>query len=203
MRTASAVFLIALLSASRLAHGAEGVDFFEKKVRPLLVEHCIECHGPEKHKGGLRWDSREGWQTGGDSGSPIMPGKPDESLMIKAVSYKDRDLKMPPDRKLEPEEVAVLRQWIEQGAPDPRAQAGGVKPKVTLTAALAAASTHWAYQLPKRAAPPAVKDKSWPRNDIDRYVLAKLEEKGLKPAPEREARPGSGRGPSNCESPAA
>ena len=175
-------FGFSLLSAGMVVRGEEKAEFFEKKVRPLLVEHCLECHGPEKHKGGLRWDSREGWQTGGDSGSPVVPGKPDASLVMKAVSYKDRDLKMPPDRKLEPEEVAILKQWIAQGAFDPRtlAQAGNAKP--VLTAAAAAAKTHWAYQLPKRVPPPAVKDPSWPRNDIDRFILAKLEEKGLQPA---------------------
>lgn len=177
-------FGFCLLLGSRAARAVEGTEFFEKKVRPLLVEHCLECHGPEKHKGGLRWDSREGWQTGGDSGSPVVPGKPEASLMIKAVSYTDRDLKMPPDQKLEPEEVAVLKQWIAMGAPDPRTAPAAGHGKPVLTAAAAAAGTHWAYQLPKRTVPPAVKDNSWPRNDIDRYVLAKLEEKGLRPAPD-------------------
>ncbi len=185
MRPAFATFFcLALLTLSRSARGDEATDFFEKKVRPLLVEHCQECHGPDKHKGGLRWDSREGWQVGGDSGPPIVPGKPDQSLMMKAVSYKDRDLKMPPDRRLAPEEVAVLRQWIEQGAPDPRTLTEGGKAKVAVTAAMASAGTHWAYQLPKRTPPPAVRDKAWPRNDIDRFILAKLEEKGLRPAPD-------------------
>ena len=177
-------FCIVLLYASLAAHGEEGTDLFEKKVRPLLVEHCLKCHGPEKQKGGLRWDSREGWQTGGDSGPPIVPGKPEASLMMKAVGYADRDLKMPPDQKLEPEQVAVLRQWIALGAPDPRVLAGMTKPKGALSAAAATAGTHWAYQLPKRTAPPQVRDKDWPRNDIDRYILAKLEAKGLKPAPD-------------------
>ncbi|MDB6072499.1 MAG: Protein of unknown function (DUF1553)/Protein of unknown function (DUF1549)/Planctomycete, partial [Verrucomicrobiaceae bacterium] len=177
-------FAFSLLLGAGAARGDEGTDFFEKKVRPLLVEHCLECHGPEKHKGGLRWDSREGWQTGGDSGSPIVPGKPEASLMIKAVSYADRDLKMPPDQKLEPADVAVLKQWIELGAPDPRSGPAAGHAKAVLTAAAASAATHWAYQLPKRITPPVVKDTAWPRNDIDRYVLATLEAKGLRPAPD-------------------
>ncbi len=187
MRLTPAIsFGLSLFFLNTAVRAADGTDFFEKKVRPLLVEHCLECHGPEKHKGGLRWDSREGWQTGGDSGSPIVPGKPEASLMIKAVSYTDRDLKMPPDRKLEPEEVAVLKEWIAMGAPDPRT-AASVASKPVLTAAAAAAGTHWAYQLQKRTTPPAVKNGSWVRNDIDRYILARLEEKGLKPAPDAPA----------------
>ncbi|MDB6139158.1 MAG: Protein of unknown function (DUF1553)/Protein of unknown function (DUF1549)/Planctomycete, partial [Verrucomicrobiaceae bacterium] len=121
--------------------------------------------------------------TGGDSGPPIVPGKPEASLMMKAVSYTDRDLKMPPDRKLEPADISTLREWIVLGAPDPRTGTP-LAAKPAITAAMAAATTHWAYQLPQRTAPPAVKDSAWPRNDIDRYVLAKLEAKGLRPAPD-------------------
>ena len=155
--------------------------FFEKKVRPLLIEHCQECHGPEKHKGGLRLDHREGWQKGGDSGPALVAGDVNTSLLIKAVSYTDRDLKMPPKQKLDDATVEVLKQWIATGAYDPRtlASASTAKPSPA-----AAATTHWAYQPITKPQPPAVKDASWPRNDIDRFVLAKLEEKGLTSAPE-------------------
>src|SRR6187549_1605450 len=77
----------------------EGVAFFESKIRPLFVEHCNECHGGTKTKGGLSLDTRAGWQKGGDSGAAIVPGKPDESLLIKAVRYTDEDLAMPPKKK--------------------------------------------------------------------------------------------------------
>ena len=179
----STFFCAVLLSLGGQVRADEGTDFFEKKVRPLLVEHCLECHGPDKHKGGLRWDSREGWQTGGESGPPIVPGKPEMSLMIKAVSYKDRDLRMPPDRRLAPEEIAVLTQWVAMGAPDPRAGTVKTKPSMAATAA-ATALTHWAYQSLKRAPVPQVRDETWVRNYIDRFVLAKFEEMGLKPAPD-------------------
>ena len=91
---------------------AEDFSFFESKVRPLLVERCIECHGAEKQKGDLRLDSKSGWQKGGESGAVLVLGKPEESLLIKAVSYVDKDLQMPPKKQLAPEEIAVLREWV-------------------------------------------------------------------------------------------
>ena len=99
---------------------AEDFSFFESKVRPLLVERCIECHGEKKQKGDLRLDSKSGWQKGGESGAALVPGKPEESLIIKAVSYLDKDLQMPPKKQLTLDEVAVLKEWVTRGAPDPR-----------------------------------------------------------------------------------
>lgn len=174
------ILLCSLLAAPSLMAEA-GADFFEKKVRPLLIEHCQECHGPEKHKGGLRLDHREGWMKGGDSGPALTPGKPDLSRIIKAISYTDRDLKMPPKRKLSAGDVAILTEWIAQGAYDPRTLADNAIAKATPAAA---ATTHWAFQPVQKPAVPTVKDAQWPRNDIDRFVLAKLESQGLKPAPD-------------------
>jgi hypothetical protein len=156
-------------------------EFFEKKIRPLLAERCLECHSPEhKVKGGLRLDSREGWQTGGDSGPAIVPGKPDESLIIKAVGYHDKDLKMPPKKKLSPEEVALLEQWVTAGAQDPRsAAATGAKKQTGLS--IADGKKFWSYIPPKKSAPPEVKDAAWTRGAIDRFILAKIEEKGARP----------------------
>ena len=101
------------------AESAEKVAFFETKIRPLLVARCIECHGEKKQKGGLRLDSRAAWQAGGDTGKAIVPGKAEESLLIKAVRYADKDLQMPPKKALPPEEVALLAEWIAQGAVAP------------------------------------------------------------------------------------
>jgi hypothetical protein len=116
-------YAMTLLSRASIADETDGVAFFESKVRPLLVERCIECHGAEKQKGGLRLDSRAGWQTGGEHGSPVVPGKPEESLLIKAVRYADKDLQIHSKEKggkLGEAEIAVLIQWVKIGAPDPR-----------------------------------------------------------------------------------
>lgn len=167
-----------------LAQAGEGdaLQHFEKSVRPLLLQHCVECHGPEKQKGGLRLDSRDGWQTGGDSGPAITPGQPGLSLLIKAVSYTDRDLKMPPKRKLSDGEIATLTEWIAQGAPDPRSATTASAHRKIHAPTVEEGRGFWSFQPLKNPAAPVVNDASWPRGDIDRHVLANLEKAGLKPA---------------------
>jgi mono/diheme cytochrome c family protein len=178
MRTlATTLLLTAAASAADTTH-------FEQRIRPLLIENCIDCHGPEKQKGGLRLDSRAGWQTGGDSGPAIEPGKLDASHLWKAVSYTDRDLKMPPKRKLKDSELADLKKWIEDGAPDPREEVASSAGK---SKSARADGSFWSFQPPKAIEPPAVKNTNWPANAIDRFILAKLEENGLMPAPDAEA----------------
>jgi len=176
----------ALLFSLTLSTAASAADMthFEQRIRPLLIANCIDCHGPDKQKGGLRLDSRGGWQTGGDSGPAVVPGKLDPSKLWHAVSYLDRDLKMPPKRKLKDSEIADLRLWIESGAPDPRHEvaASGSKSK-----AARADASFWSFQPPQALPPPAVKDTAWPANDIDRFILAKLEQNGLKPAPDADS----------------
>jgi mono/diheme cytochrome c family protein len=105
------------------APNSEGIAFFEKRIRPLLAKKCYECHATDakKIKGGLLLDSRAGWTKGGDTGPAIVPGKPEESLLIKAVSWSDPDMQMPPKNKLAPDQIAALAQWVKMGAPDPRA----------------------------------------------------------------------------------
>src|SRR5215210_4490932 len=119
VRLPPAVFLLTLLLGA-LTRAEEDTAFFETKIRPLLVERCLECHGEKKQKGGLRLDSKSGWEKGGESGTALVPGKPEESLLLKAISYLDKDLQMPPKKQLAPDEVAVLKEWILRGAPDPR-----------------------------------------------------------------------------------
>jgi mono/diheme cytochrome c family protein len=178
MRTlATTLFLTAAASAADMTH-------FEQRIRPLLIENCIDCHGPEKQKGGLRLDSRAGWQTGGDSGPAIEPGKLDASHLWKAVSYTDRDLKMPPKRKLKDSELADLKLWIEGGAPDPREEVASVAGK---SKSVRADASFWSFQPPKAIEPPAVKNTAWPSNAIDRFILAKLEQNNLTPAPDADA----------------
>lgn len=173
-----------MLAGPSLAETGNGTDpaFFERKIRPLLIEHCYECHSAEgKIKGGLRLDHRGGWQTGGDSGPALIPGDPDASRLLRAVSYQDRDLKMPPDQKLPASQVALLREWIAQGAPDPREEApiAATAPKSQV------ASTLWSFQPLQKPTPatraPSVQNQAWPRDPIDHHLLTALEKAGLQP----------------------
>jgi mono/diheme cytochrome c family protein len=160
------------------------LEFFEKSVRPLLETHCIECHSAAKGKtkGGLALDSAAALHKGGTSGQVIHPGAPDKSLFIKAIRYKDEDLQMPPDgKKLAPEQIAILEQWIQRGAHDPReGKALGPDPE--------AARKHWAYLPVQKPTVPPVKQASWPRTEIDRFVLSALESKGILPSAEADRR---------------
>jgi len=165
-------------SAADMAH-------FEQRIRPLLIENCIECHGPDKQKGGLRLDSRAGWQNGGDSGPAILPGRLDASHLWRAVSYTDRDLKMPPKRKLKDSAIADFKLWIESGAPDPRDAVASSTDKHKQPRADA---SFWSFQPPRDYPQPRVLNKSWPVNSIDHFILAKLEAAKLPPAPDAPAR---------------
>src|ERR1700683_5135448 len=159
------------------AGGAEDFEFFEMRIRPLLVDNCYKCHsaGSEKVKGGLLLDTREGLLKGGDTGPAIVAGQPDKSLLIKAVRYTDKDLQMPPkDKRLSDQQIADLVSWVKMGAPDPRvAPATAQKPAYDF----AAARRQWAFQRPKDPRLPAVKNKRWAKTPIDHFILAKLEEK--------------------------
>jgi len=159
----------------------EELAFFEKRIRPLLVNHCYECHSADAKslEGDLLVDSRPMLQRRGPNGAAVVPGDVDSSLLIKAVRYVDENLQMPPDGKLSDVEVADLEQWIRMGAPDPRTKAtrfAGKKIDV------AAAREFWSLKplIPPQV--PEVDGSDWPANEIDRFVLAKLQEQGLTPA---------------------
>ncbi len=165
----------------------EKIAFFEAKVRPLLLAKCIECHGDKKAKGGLRLDSRAGWATGGDSGAAIVPGKPDESLLIKAIRYLDKDLQMPPKKALSAQEVEILVDWVRQGAIDPRkdAKPGAVGTSdwdITFQKRL----DWWSLQPLRSAGVPKASDGPWGRDPIDRFIKAGLDGARLKPAAHAE-----------------
>ena len=151
--------------------------FFEKRVRPILVDHCYECHSADtKQKGGLKLDTKSGWEIGGESGPVIVPGKPDDSLLLKAIRHQGK-LKMP-KKKLPDVHINTLTAWIKMGAPDPRIV------KATLIRRdidIAKGREFWAYQPPTLQTVPQVKDAAWSKSDIDRLVLARLESKGLSP----------------------
>jgi hypothetical protein len=160
------------------------LDFFENKIRPVLADSCYKCHSAvaEKVKGGLLLDSRDGLLKGGDSGAVIVPGNPDASLLIKAIRYTDLDLQMPKDKKLPDDEIADLEAWVKMGAPDPRtATADQRKWQDDKT-------NHWAWQPVKRVAVPEVSDPAWCQTPIDNFILAKLDQNGMKPNPAADKR---------------
>lgn len=178
----SSRLLIACLGGGWLAtcgiHAAEsGADYFEKRIRPLLIERCYECHSAEKgkSKGGLLLDSQTGWTKGGDSGPAIVPGDADKSLLIRAVRWLDEDTQMPPKNKLPQSEIEALVEWVKIGAPDPRVAA--VASSAPANSPLSR-TNHWAYQPVKSATPPSVKRRGWANGDIDGFVLGAIEKKG-------------------------
>jgi Protein of unknown function (DUF1553)/Protein of unknown function (DUF1549)/Planctomycete cytochrome C len=169
--------------AEEKSDAPDGVAFFEKKIRPLLVKHCYECHSADakKVKGELRLDTRDGVRKGGTNGPAIIPGNPEKSLLLKAVRQVDDALKMPPKEKLLADEIADLEAWVKMGAPDPRTTAAAkIDP--------AKARELWSLRPVRDPAVPAVKDESWPLISIDRFILARLEAKGLKPVPAADKR---------------
>lgn len=170
-----------------LAMGASGSDdtagmeYFETHIRPLFAEHCYQCHSAdaEKLKANLYLDSRAGWQTGGDSGPAIVPGSPEQSLLIHAVSHTNGDLKMPPKTRLPETEIEKLKTWIAMGAPDPREdQIERSNSRINLEKG----REFWAFKPPVDPLVPDVKSSSWPANGIDHFILARLEDAGLPPA---------------------
>jgi cytochrome c553 len=163
---------------------AAGVEFFETRIRPLLATTCYQCHSREskKAKGGLLLDSPEGLLKGGDSGPLVVAGDPEKSLLLKAVRHSDNDLRMPPDgAKLTGAQIADLAAWVKRGAPLPRA--GRQDDSIA-----ARARTHWAFQPVTRPAIPAVKNRSWVQSPVDAFILARLEDAGVRPAPPADKR---------------
>ena len=165
---------------------AEQIAFFEKKIRPVLVKECYSCHSAEapKLKAELSLDTRDGIRKGGESGPAIVPGDPKRSLLLKAIKHLDDKLKMPME-KLADEIIADFEKWIATGAADPRA--GSVKVAKS-EIDIERGRKFWSFQPVKRTAPPQPKDTSWPRGDIDRFLLAGLEAKGLTPVADADPR---------------
>ena len=183
------VLLLACVPSAVLAQTptAEQLTFFESKVRPVLSARCYSCHSQstKKLKGGLKLDNRESILKGGDSGPALVPGKPATSLLVKAIRYDG--LEMPPSGKLPADEIAVLTKWVEMGAPWPKHT---IKPAVQTEAGVLTTERlrHWAWQPVKVVEPPALKEADRKRNPIDRFVLAALSAKGMKPNPAADRR---------------
>jgi len=159
-----------------------GLEFFESKIRPILAENCYKCHSheSEKVKGGLLLDTKDGVLTGGDNGPAVTPGFPEKSLLVKAIRYTDEDLQMPPKgKKLTLEQVHALEAWVKMGAPDPRT---GAPTSTAASAAFAKRLDHWAYQPVRMPSIPRATPASWVSSPIDALILAKLNQKKLKPS---------------------
>ena len=172
---------IALAAPLAQAEDAAKLEFFEKKIRPLLANHCAACHSAETSaKGNLRIDDRNGLITGGNTGKAIVPGKAAESLLIKRVTLKT-NRRMPLEAEsLSEAEIDDLTKWINDGAAWPPLKLPASLGKATAEYAKLR-KEHWAYQPVKAGAPPAVKDSAWPRGAVDQFVLSKLEANKLKP----------------------
>ena len=187
LRIITSLFLLAAAPVFAAGDGEPTTDqlaFFESKVRPVLKENCYKCHSLEqgKAKGDLTLDTRDGWVKGGKNGAAIEPGAPEKSALITAIGYEDADLQMPPKgEKLAKQQIADLTEWVKMGAPDPRRGTGAIVGK--RSGLTDTARSHWAYQPVRIPAPPAVKNQQWPRNEVDRFVLSKLEAAGMVPAP--------------------
>jgi hypothetical protein len=186
----AAIVVCCLLPAPLGAQTSAQREFFENRIRPVLVEHCYSCHSAEakKQKGGLRLDHRDGWRRGGDSGPALVAGKPDESLLVKAIRYTSDELKMPPKGKLPAAVIADLEAWVAMGAPDPREVPAAVATNTTWNDMLRTRRSWWSLQPVRQVAVPAVKNAAWSEHPVDRFLLAKLEEAGLSPAPPADPR---------------
>ncbi|WP_038172728.1 PSD1 and planctomycete cytochrome C domain-containing protein [Verrucomicrobium sp. BvORR106] len=173
---------MALLLSQSLVHAAAEVDF-ARDVQPILQRHCLKCHGPDESNGGLRYDHKQGAFAQADSGAhAIVPGKVEESALLKRVSSTHKDEQMPPKgERLTSQEVEVLRTWISAGATWPDSPAAADPAKV-------AASKHWSFQPLSNPSVPEVKDQSWPRTPLDRFLQSRREGAGLEASPDADAR---------------
>ncbi|HWA97302.1 MAG TPA: PSD1 and planctomycete cytochrome C domain-containing protein [Pirellulales bacterium] len=179
------LFAVEAESASGAKPDDQALEYFEKRIRPILASNCYECHGSDTQEAGLSVTGVGAMLRGGDQGPAVVPGNPDSSLLIQAVRWGD-DLQMPPKGKLSREQIATLTEWVKHGAQGPNegASSGGAAKKFDL----AERAKHWCFQ-PVRAVPvPEIRATAWPRDTIDRFVLAKLEAANLRPADEADPR---------------
>jgi len=182
--------LLSMLAPCAFAADTAGIEFFEARVRPILVERCYKCHSATspKLKAGLRLDTFEGMRRGGESGNPsVVPGNLEDSQLIMAVRQDPDGLSMPPKSKLPAEQIALLEQWVKMGAPYPKSIATAAAAPHPVKMTLAEGRKFWTFVPPREQKVPEIKSK-WARNEIDQFVLAKLAEQKLTPAPEADCR---------------
>ncbi len=189
-RTIVFVLFTATASATSRASDLADVAYFETHIRPALVNHCYECHSGDKSKGELRLDYRGGWEKGGESGPALIPGKPDESLLIQFLQHKDTKKRMPKSAERLPHDVINnFIGWINKGAPDPRDHPPSAEEaaEVSWQAKLAQRAKWWSLQAPLKSRPPRVSDVLWRKNPVDRFILDKLKKSDLAPAAPADA----------------
>ncbi len=168
---------VAAVVAGNVSSADDKTDFFETRIRPVLVKQCAECHSGKTPEGDFRIDSRADVLKGGANGAALVIGKPEASELLKRLESTDSGKRMPPDEALKPEAIADFRRWIQDGAVWP---ASAERPAVESSSDKADAA-HWSFQPVKQVAPPLVKDAAWCRTDIDRFIKAKLEQQQLQP----------------------
>jgi hypothetical protein len=204
MQPSAAIYVVALMLAESfvgIAFGGEntqkpaeltkeGIAFFEKHIRPVLAERCYECHSTQarKVKGKLLLDSQSGIAKGGANGPVLVAGDVEKSRLIHAIRWTDSDFAMPPKRKLSPQQIARLEQWIKMGAPDPRTESKPGSTKTAKTPDLEAGRKWWAFGPVSQTPTPAVKQQGWTRKPIDSFALHELEAKQLLPSPRADPR---------------
>jgi Protein of unknown function (DUF1553)/Protein of unknown function (DUF1549)/Planctomycete cytochrome C len=170
------------------SQGPEGIEFFEKKVRPILVEKCQKCHGSERQKGGLRLDSSAAAFKGGETGPVIVAGHPEKSELVRAVNYEADGFQMPPTGKLDAESIGVLTDWVRRGAPWPETASGGSTPDPKSRFNFAERARHWSFQPLHSGAPPHAAGADWARNPLDTFIATRLDQAKLHPSPPADRR---------------
>src|SRR4030095_4958699 len=178
---------LALNASVFAADDPDDVAFFESEIRPVVAEHCYECHSVEtgKSKGGLLLDSREAIRAGGDDGPAVVPGDPSKSLLLSAIKHSDPDLEMPPKKaKLSDAIIADMETWIKKGAGDPRES--GSKTANPPSVDVESGRKFWSYRKPVEPNRPETKKPEWAVRDLDYFVLEKLEDRGMSPSPDAE-----------------
>ncbi|MGC3969625.1 MAG: PSD1 and planctomycete cytochrome C domain-containing protein [Pirellulales bacterium] len=163
-----------------------GVELYEKKIRPAVVEHCQKCHGPDKQEAGLQLDSVAAMLRGGDQGPSIVPGDPDASLLIQGIRYDDVNFQMPPKGKMPADVVAAFEKWVSLAPSAPESEQRNPQSAAVKKFDLAERAKHWCFQPIRVVPPPQTRDRAWPRGAVDRFILQKLEEAKLRPASEAE-----------------
>ncbi len=183
--------LVALMPA-RGDDSVAGDEFFERRIRPMLIEHCYECHSEEaqEQQGGLLLDRRSGWIAGGDTASAVVPGEPESSLLVAAIRYDNDDLQMPPDQQLSAEQIQWFEQWVRSGASSPEDDMGETEFSRLgdQEFLFGEAKDHWAFRPVQVRDPSPASDPRWDRNAIDRFVFGRLHDNAMTPSPRADSR---------------
>jgi mono/diheme cytochrome c family protein len=176
---------VVTVAAQKEAVSSAQLEFFEKQVRPILVEHCYECHG-ERADGGLHVSSRESLLRGGDTGPALVPGDPDSSLLVEAIRYENLDFQMPPQGRLAPAQIKVLEKWVEMGAPDPRDDT--TRTPLPVGMSIEDGREFWSFRSVANPPVPDLGTHDFVKNPIDAFILHRLIEQGIQPAPPAQPR---------------